>query len=70
MNKVFAFEWCGCIFESGFSVVSLHTTKRTAFKAMVAFVNTEWLDMRAVLGRGFDPLAHSAWRVRTLEVLP
>ena len=32
---VYAFEYCHCIYESGYSVVSMHTTKRNAYKAML-----------------------------------
>ena len=34
MKSVFAFEYCDCVYESAFHVVSLHTTKRNAFKAL------------------------------------
>jgi hypothetical protein len=75
MNEVFAFEWCGCIYESGYSVVSLHTTKRDALKAMIAEANRKWQanrDAQLMYGIGrrgeFDMLAFEAWRVRPMKV--
>ena len=32
--KVYAFEWCDCVYESAFGVVSLHDTKKGAYVAM------------------------------------
>ena len=75
MSNVFAFEWCDCIFESGFSLVSLHDTKRGALKAMLATANRRWQggrnDQLMYGGCGkerFDPLEHKAWRVRAIEL--
>ena len=69
---VFAFEWCSCIFESGFSVVSLHTTKRGAFRAMTEAANTKWYEHRDQILRSGKPrflgLDSEAWRVRSIEV--
>jgi hypothetical protein len=74
-RNVFAFEWCGCIFESGFSLVSLHGTKRGALKAMVATANLRWQEARRrqmMYGgcgkKRFDPLQNEAWRVRVIEL--
>ena len=71
--KVYAFEWCGCIFESGFSTVSLHTTKRGAFQAMTRAANERWQEARnnVMMFRkgGYNPLEYEAWRVVTIEVL-
>lgn len=75
MTEVFAFEWCSCIYESGYSTVSLHSTKRGAVKAMVAETNDRWQERRneqLVYGCGrkprYDPLMHEAWRVAAIEV--
>lgn len=75
MNDVFAFEWTSCIFESAFGIVSLHTTKRGAFKAMVAEANKRWQEDRnsqLMYGGGsrprHSPLSHEAWRVIRIEV--
>jgi len=75
MNEVFAFEWTSCVFESAFGIVSLHTTKRGAFKAMVAEANKRWqTDRDNQLSYGgcgrprHSPLSHEAWRVIRIEV--
>lgn len=34
MKEVYAAEYCDCIYESGFGVISLHQTKAGAYKAM------------------------------------
>ena len=75
MSKIFAFEWCGCIYESGFSLVTLHDTKRGALKAMIATANRRWQEGRngqLIYGGGskerFDPLQYEAWRVRAIEL--
>lgn len=41
-NKLYAFMYTSCIFESAYGTVSLHRSKRSAFKAMNKFLNTEW----------------------------
>jgi len=75
MSSVFAFEWCSCIYESGFSLESLHDTKRGALKAMIAAANLRWQESRdgqLMYGGGgkarFSPLQYEAWRVRAIEL--
>ena len=72
-HEVYAVEWCGCIYESGFSVSSLHSTKRGAIKEMVGLANSAWYQRRAAQliygGTGHDPLIHEAWRVVTHTVI-
>jgi len=71
-TEVFAFEWCGCVYESGYSVESLHSTKVGAFKAMTKAANERWQEERdrnLMYGKcGTSPLAHESWRVRLIEV--
>lgn len=72
-GQVFAVEWCDCIHESAFAVVSLHTTKRAAFKAMVKRANALWYEERhlsALFGRDprCRPLMFQAWRVAPMAV--
>jgi len=71
-TEVFAFEWCGCVYESAFSVVSLHSTRKGAFKAMTLEANRRWRDERnrnLMYGKGgHSPLCHERWRVRGIEV--
>ena len=42
--KVYAFNYCSCICESGFETITLHKTKRGAYKAMRAFLLKEWAE--------------------------
>lgn len=75
-SSVFAFEWCSCVYESGFSIISLHATKQGALRAMVREANLRWQagrdnDLRfGRLSSRMDPLCHEAWRVREIPVLP
>ena len=71
--KVYAFEWCDCIHESAFGAISLHATKRGAFKAMAAEANRRCMEDAATSPfskkmRGWIPLRNERWRVRTIEV--
>lgn len=72
--KVFAFEWSDCIYESAYHVVSLHTTKAGAFRAMTTAANARWNECRrSSMQSGsarprHDPLADEAWRVREITV--
>jgi hypothetical protein len=75
MSNVFAFEWCDCIFESGFSLESLHDTKIGALKTMIATANLRWQEGRnsqLMYGDGgtqrLDPLQYEAWRVRAIKL--
>lgn len=72
-QRVFAFEWCDCVFESAFGVVSLHRTKRDAFKAMVRKANDDWYKERREMQYNegkWQPLRFAAWRVSTMQVHP
>ena len=42
--KVYAFNYCSCICESGVETITLHKTKRGAYKAMRAFLLKEWTE--------------------------
>ena len=74
--KIYAFEWCGCVFESGYSTMRQHATKRAAFKDMVKTANESWYierDAQIQCGDGFrptiSPLSFEAWRIVEIEVL-
>ena len=74
-SEVYAFEWCGCVYESGFSVVSLHKTKAGAWKALRIELAQRWQqnrDRERHYGgrKGVKYLAHEAWRVQKQDVLP
>ena len=80
--KVYAFEWCDCIYESSYAVRSLHTTLRGAYLAMRSELlaryeeeSTGYIRMRKL--RGFPKsirrpdkcLEHEKWRCVVLNVL-
>ena len=66
--NVFAFEYCYCRFESGFSVISLHGTKAAAYRAMMKHKNSHWYTERAE-GRDATEIGWmSLWRIRELTV--
>lgn len=39
---VYAFECCPCIYESEYGIISLHTTKRGAYKALLKKKREIW----------------------------
>lgn len=74
-DKIYAFEYCSCIHESAFTVVSLHFTPEGAEKAMndhkkecLDEFNKMWEDDpdkdEIVFGE------HEDWRVEEYTVLP
>lgn len=74
-ESVFALEFCSCIFESEPRVVSLHKTKRSAFKRMVKVKNERWYEERGIAQRhGKDPKFVAeigwmeAWSIREIEI--
>lgn len=74
MQSIHAFEWCDCIYESGFSVVSLHASKEGAYRAMKAYIFQAWEDELSLLSKirhirgGARLLSTQAWRIKTYEV--
>lgn len=52
--KLYEFLYCSCVFESGYRTISVHKTKRGAYKAMNKWLNDkywkEW-DLRMKLGK-------------------
>lgn len=72
--NVYAFEWCSCIYESGYTIESLHATKAGAYRAMKQTLFDRWYESRWGISGRFKPnktpLCHEAWRVRTIEVQP
>lgn len=72
--RVWAFEWCDCVYESGYSVVSLHASCEGAYRAMRAQLLAEWTERRESdirYGKNrYGILTSQAWRVRCVEVIP
>ena len=70
--KVYAFEWCDCVYESDFVVRSLHTKKDAAWRAMryaVLDFAQRRRDDSIMSGYDFTHRHSSDWRIRELEVL-
>lgn len=80
---VYAFEWCSCIYESGFGTMSLHTTRAGAYHAMRHYLVSEWIretadtkwcykldahDRESKRMWKKEPFKHNAWRVTPIEV--
>jgi len=73
MNVVYAFEYCSCIFDSDFTVRSLHATKAGAYKAMRAdLVEACEFERMLYLRYGCEPcpLEFTKRRIREIQVLP
>lgn len=67
--KIFAFEYCHCIYDSGFIIKSLHKTKRGAYKSMIRHKNESFYAERDL---GIDPSeigSMELWRVKEYIVL-
>lgn len=43
MNQIFEFIYTDCIYESAMATMSTHRTKKGAYKAMRAFLNTDYM---------------------------
>lgn len=51
---VYKFLYCSCIYESSFATVSIHKSKKGAYKAMRKFIldeYTSWYDNRIKYGK-------------------
>jgi hypothetical protein len=70
--EVFAFEWTESIHESGYSIVSLHKSKLSAYKAMKAEIYKRWYETRShgIYGKWMkqDPLRFCGWQVRAIKL--
>ena len=73
--EVFGFLYTDCIHESAMSTMSLHKSKRSAYKAMNKYLNSRFISAREEQIRyGKDTLfdhvfMHEAWRINTESVL-
>lgn len=78
MNKLILYKvlYCSCIFESGYSTVSLHRTKKGAYKAMRKHIMDEWYKNTEIVHnfkgqsqyRLDSPLQYQSWTVEEMEV--
>jgi len=72
MTQVFEFIYTDCIYESAMATISLHRTKKGAYKAMREFLETgyaDWRDEGILYGKQhFKFGTHCAWAVRPIEL--
>jgi len=75
VSTVYAFEFCPCFHESEFGIVSMHKTKRGAFKALLAHKNQHWHDQRRQVleyGKAWGKLVDvgwmELWRIKPYEL--
>lgn len=72
MTQVFEFIYTDCIYESAMATMSLHRTKKGAYKAMREFLETEyaqWREDGIRYGKQhFKFGTHCAWAVRPIEL--
>lgn len=82
---VYAAMKCECVYESGFEVISLHTTKAAAYKVCREWWVAEWVDWNDdVRGSGYHggmspkecrrrpdtATRNKRWAVKAMQVLP
>jgi len=66
---LYEFVFCDCIYESAFATMSVHASKRGAYKAMNRYINDKWHADREQC-RSFMPLFANAWKIKPIEVQP
>jgi len=69
INEVYEFLYCDCIYESGYVTMSIHKTKRGAYKALRNYLEEEyakWRDNALKRGKPYHKFEiHSAWKIDT-----
>lgn len=74
-DKVYAFQYCPCIHESGYIIMSLHRTREGAEMAMVSHKAKEKQDFYemypkpAIIEFGFKFGMYEDWDVKEIEIL-
>jgi len=70
-DKVYAFQYNPCIYESGYCTISLHKTCKGAYQAMRTFILREYNIWRENgIRRGKQPFKHGAFEDWRMIVLP
>ncbi len=68
--KVYAFEYTHCVYESSFTTMSMHATKRGAYKAMMKHKNDMWYAARETTWQDIAEIGWmERWQIREWEVL-
>ena len=72
MKKVYAFLFCDGP-DEGYSTISVHKTKKGAFKAMNKYINEQCVESRERMGRYYRHMTHfgywEGWCIREFKVL-
>lgn len=73
-NKVYAFKYCSCIYESADAVMSLHKTKKGAEMAMEFHKQKEYEEWKSMYPEGTEDVdfkfgEYERWSVEELEIL-
>jgi len=75
MTEVYEFVHTDCIHDSAMATMSLHRTKKGAYKAMRNFLEKEyanWYDKRILYGKDKDRVdkfgLHCTWAVRPIAL--
>lgn len=72
MTEVFEFVYTDCIYEGAMATLSLHRTKKGAYKAMREFLTNgymKWYNERIMRGKPKDKFGtHCAWAVRSIAL--
>lgn len=74
MTEVFAFMYTHCIYESAMATMSLHLTKKGAYKAMNKFLNDRFNvereeHIRCKKYSIFDHVfEHEAWEIKPIDL--
>ena len=73
-NKIYAFKYCPCIYESGWMTISLHLSEDGAIKAMEAHKKKELDEFNEMYSDGVEPPfdfgLSEDWCVQPMEILP
>lgn len=71
-NKVYAFLYCDCIYESGYTTMSLHKTQRGAEIAMEfhkAKAKKEYENIHSEFEPTFDFGEMEGWIIQEMEIV-
>ena len=71
-EEVYSFQYCSCIYESAFATISLHRTKKGAYKSMREYIESEyakWRDDGCRYGKqNFKHGFQEAWRIMAIPI--
>lgn len=72
-HDVFVFQYVDCIYESGAETISLHLTKKGAYRAMNNYLNEKfdrWRKDKELYGsrKDWNPFEGQAWHITKFKV--